>query len=210
MRTLGALLSAIPDFAAAAVFYVTWIAPTTFGETMVAHLVLVMLLEFLVVHSTAFMGFAVYGAGSRRQRLGMMLGLTALYALFAFGFSAGFGTWWPVQAMALLALNRSLPLLLGALPDARELDTLMAAWAVSVIFYLGGVTLTLMQPVPPYGITPEVIAAQGFQVGGEWPEQPYRPIAFGVLYFTAQGLFELATGLWMARRPRALPREDVP
>ena len=36
------------------------------------------------------------------------------------------------------------------------------------------------------------------------------PIAFGVLYFTAQGLFELATGLWMARRPRPIPREDVP
>jgi hypothetical protein len=210
VRTLGALVSAVPDFAMACVFYVTWIAPTTFGETMVAHLVLVMLLEFLVVHSAAFMAFAVYGGGTRPQRIAMMLGLTAFYAIFALAFSAGFDTWWPAQAMAVLALNRSLPLLLGALPDERELDTLMAAWAVSVIFYLGGASLTIIRPVPPFGITPEVIAAQGFTVGGEWPEQPYRPIAFGVLYFTAQGLFELATGLWLARRPLTLPREDVP
>jgi hypothetical protein len=199
---LGVLLSALPDFLAAGTFLITWFAPATFGERMVSHLVAVMLLEFLVVHSAAFMGFAVYGGGSRRNRLLMMLGLFGLYALFAIGFSLGMGTWWPLQALAVLTLNRCTPLFLGPLPEEGEMETVMASWAASVVFYLGGAAGTLIPDLPAFGITPEVIAAQHFTATGEWPEQPYRAVAFGVFYFTAQGLWELAMGLFRVRTHR--------
>jgi hypothetical protein len=198
----GAALSALPDFLAAATFLITWIAPTTFGEKMVSHLVLVMLLEFLVVHSAGFMGVIVYGDGSRAHKLGMVGGLTFFYLLFAAAFGFSFGTWWPVQALIVLTLNRCSPLLLGPLPERDQMMSVTAGWAVGVVCYLFGAFATIMPPVPPLGITPEVVAAQGFTSTGLWIDEPWRPIAFGVVYFALQGLWELASGLFLARRTR--------
>lgn len=196
---LGAIASALPDFLAAGTFLITWLAPATFGATMVAHLVLVMLLEFLVVHSAGFMGFIIYGDGTRHVKLAMVLGLTFFYALFAAGFGLSFGTWWPVQALVVLTLNRCTPLFFGPTPAESQIERVAAGWAASVVFYLGGAFATLIPDVPAFGITPEVIAAQGFTAGGVWPEQPYRAVAFGVLYFAAQGLWELGSGLLAGR-----------
>lgn len=211
MRSLVPSMASLPDFGVAAVFLITWIDPTFFGERMVAHLVTVMLLEFLVVHSAGFMGFIVHGDGSRLTRIGMILGLTCFYALFAWGFSVGTGSWWPLQAMLLLTLNRMMPLFFGPLPDGSALNTVGMFWAASVVFYLFSVFVGVMADVPPLGITPEVIAAQGFTSGGEWPEYPYKPIASGAIYFTLHGLFELLVGAWMGRggKPGAVDQARV-
>ncbi len=56
--------------------------------------------------------------------------------------------------------------------------------------YVFGVFATIVLPVPRLGITPEVVAGQGFTSSGAWIEEPQRVIAFGVLYFTILGLFE--------------------
>ncbi|MCW5889952.1 MAG: hypothetical protein KIT14_05305 [bacterium] len=199
MRTLVPSMVALPDFGVAAVFLITWIDPTFFGEKMVTSLVMVMLLEFLVVHSAGFMGAIVHGDGKRSTRILMLLGLTLVYGLFAAGFAVGMGSWWPVQAMVLLTLNRMTPLLMGPAPDASAIDPVMASWAASVVFYLFSVLVGVTADVPPLGITPEVIAAQGMTTGGEWPEYPYKPIASGTIYFTLQGIWELLLGWWASR-----------
>lgn len=199
---LGAVASALPDFLAAATFLVTWFAPTTFGDRMVSHLVLVMLLEFLVVHSAGFMGIIVYGEGARTTKLAMLGGLTFVYLLFAAAFGISFGTWWPVQALVVLTLNRCTPLFLGPLPadTHAQNDRVAVGWAVGVVCYLFGCFATVIPPVPAFGITPDVIAAQGFTSTGLWPEEPYRAVAFGVIYFALQGLWELGSGLAARRR----------
>ncbi len=192
---LGAVFSALPDFLAAGAFLVTWLAPNTFGATMVSHLVLIMLLEFLVVHSAGFMGFIVYSDGTQATKLAMVGGLTFFYLLFAAAFGLSFGTWWPVQAMLLLTLNRCTPLLLGPMPAEDQTDSVAAGWAVGVACYLFGCLATVLPPVPPLGITPAVVAAQGFTSKGLWIDEPWRPIAFGVIYFGLQGIWELCAGL---------------
>src|SRR5262249_56195850 len=52
----GGALSAVPDFGFAGACLVTWFRPTAFGNRMVHHIAMVMLLEFFVVHSAGFMG----------------------------------------------------------------------------------------------------------------------------------------------------------
>lgn len=53
---LSALLSAGPLLALSAVFLMTWMDPDYLGPERVPSLVLVMAMEFIVIHSSAFMG----------------------------------------------------------------------------------------------------------------------------------------------------------
>ncbi|HPO12077.1 MAG TPA: hypothetical protein PLI09_01425 [Candidatus Hydrogenedentes bacterium] len=190
------------DFGLAAVFLITWTAPNTFGALSVHHLVFVMLLEFLVVHSTGFLGAIAARDSSLRQRVLMFSGLMVFYLLMAGGFSALYGGWWPLWAFMGLTLSK-IPSVVLHPPDFEGQTVLMANWAAMTVLYLGGAAVTVMMPVPAWGVTKEIIAAQHFGIGGIWPDEPYRVMAFGALYFTGLGLLaiinELIATLW---RPR--------
>ena len=84
---LAGLIQAAPDIGLSAVFLITWLRPDTFGPQMVKRLVLVMMLEFIVVHSAGFMGAATVGAGNAFQRIMVILGFGLFYSLFTGAFS---------------------------------------------------------------------------------------------------------------------------
>lgn len=200
----------------AAGFAITWVAPDTFGPTTVHKLTFLMLIEFLVVHATGF--FTAAGSMRREaiampsvqaassgsgalQRLAMVTGLLLLYVLFAWGFSVSYGNAWPLFAFLLVVLPR-LPDVVLRPTDDDETGRAMAAWAAMTALYLGGAFATLALPVPPLGITPAVVAAQGFDGGGAWPEEPWRAVAFGCIYFT--GLAVVTALFERAARRRAM------
>ena len=194
---LPAIIAAAPDFGLAALFLATWIAPGIVGAHRIGTLLLVMLLEFIVVHSAGFMGAAVAGAGTRLQRLTWILGLGVLYTLFVGAFAAAFGAWWPLGAFWALTLNRLLGALLGQVPSEDGKLFMMRSWAVGVMAYLGAVFATVLLPVPEFGIDASVRAAANLPGGGLWIEEPQRVIAAGFLYFAALGLSELADHRWL-------------
>lgn len=181
------LWSAVPDFALAGLFLLTWVRPYAFDEEMVHHLMFVMLLEFLVVHSTGFLGAVSDRGNTRWERVFMLSVLLLLYSLFAAAFSVSYGGPWPFIAFMYLTLSK-VPNIIFRGTSADKMMGVMANWATMVALYLFGCFATLMYDVPPLGVTPEVIARQGFTVGGEWPEQPYRVMAFGAIYFTGLGI----------------------
>jgi hypothetical protein len=194
---LPAIIAALPDFGLAALFLVTWISPATVGAHRIGTLLLVMLLEFIVVHSAGFMGAAAVGDGTRAQRLTWILGLGAFYTLFVGAFAAAFGVWWPLGAFWALVLNRLLGALLGQVPSDEAKLFIMRGWAVGVIAYLGAVFATVLAPVPELGIDAGVRAAANLPGGGLWIDEPQRAIAAGVLYFAALGLSELIDHGWL-------------
>lgn len=195
---LAAVFSALPDFAIAATFLITWVRPLAFGESMVAYLMLVMLLEFIVVHSAGFMGSAAMRSGERRKQVIVVLGLGAFYTLFVAGFALAFSTWWPLVAFWALTLNRLTPLLLGQAPDGQEKAMVMRGWAAGAVFYLLFVGVTTLLPLPRFGITAPVVSAQELPGEGLWIDEPHRVIAFGFLYFSAWGISELYAHGWAA------------
>lgn len=186
-----ALASALPDFALGAVFLVTWIAPRHVEPWVVKWLLLTMLLEFIIIHSTAVLGSTLYKARSMAEGSRTAIPLILFYCIFALGFSLGFQTPWPLISFLVLSLNRLTPLLTGTLPRGAEQNRSMAAWAGTTLCYLGGVFLTTLAPVPRFGLTSDVVATLHLTGGGLWISQPWRVIAFGALYFTSVGLLEL-------------------
>lgn len=191
------VLNALPDFAAAGTFLVTWIAPDTLGSLMLRHLVLVMLLEFLVVHSAAFMGSVMVSHEARSRRgIGIVV-LGAFYSLFAGGMALAFHSWWPLTAFWVLTLNRLLGVLLGQVPDEEQKAFIMRGWVASTVFYLGACFVTVILPIPALGVTPQVVAAQHLvKMSGLWVDQPQRALAFGFLYFALTGWSDLGAHAW--------------
>jgi hypothetical protein len=198
MNRIAAFVSALPDFGMAALFLATWIAPEAIEERMVRHLVSVVLLEFIIIHSSAFMGVVAISDKPVTDKVKAILGLTILYSLFAGGFSLAFKSWWPIAAFWGLSLNRLLPIILGVVPSEREKELIQTGWAITACAYLLLVTVTLFLPLPQLGITPAVIDRQELEQGtdepGVWQTQPHRAMAFGFLYFIAVGAGEILAG----------------
>ena len=192
------VVAAVPDLLLAGTFLVTWVAPYTFGDLTVKRLLLLMLLEFIVVHSAGFMGAAAISDLPKAKIVGAMLGLGLLYSLFAGAFSLAFSSWWPLAAFWGLMANRLLGVLVGQPAEGREREFVMASWAAGAGAYLLSVFATVFTPVPRLGITPAVVSTLSLPGSGLWIEEPHRVVASGVIYFGLVGLWEL-----FGRRHRA-------
>jgi hypothetical protein len=193
-RALGA---AVPDLLMGAVYLTAWAAPARLGVQPVAPLTLIMLLEFIVVHSGGFAGRVILGGAPHEKKVASLIGLGFFYTLFVGGFALGFHTWWPLASFWGLMLNRMLSVLLGQAEQGDERAFLQRGWAAGVMFYLLFGGLTVFLPLPRLGLTPSVVSAQSLPGGGLWIDQPWRVMAFGFLYFTATGLSELGEHRWL-------------
>lgn len=206
------VVAAAPDAAMAATFLWTWAFPRSWGGgTSVRRLMLLMLLEFLVIHSAGIMGRVLYGPRSAAARAFAVIGLGVFYSIFAGAFAAAFETWWPLFAFWGLVLNRLAGVLVGDAPQGEERARVERGWAIGAFFYVAGVFVTLFLPLPALGITDAVIAAQHLPGKGAWIAEPWRVIAFGALYFGANAWSELNGHRWAERkRPAGAPGAGTP
>ncbi len=158
---------------------------------------LVMLLEFIIVHSSAFMGQALLAKGSRAARLKGMFGFGVFYTLFVVGFALAFQTWWPIIAFWGLTANRLLSVFMGWVPKGKARDYLRRGWAAGALYYIVCIMLTTVLPVPRLGITRDVV--RGLELSGEglWIDEPHRVVIFGFLYFLVRGISELFEHRWL-------------
>ena len=185
------LIAAIPDFGLAGFFAVSWFAPYTFGNHMLSRLELMMLMEFIILHSSAFLACAMTMPPSRILRLGAVIGLGLFYTLFVGAFSLSFHTWWPVVSFWLLLANRIMAVAMGKAPKERDFGFIVIGWAVAVACYLGYAALTATVNIPRLGVTLAVQQAQPLPAGGLWSQEPWRVIAFGTFYDATIAVTEL-------------------
>jgi len=191
------LAAAAPDLALAALFLVAWVAPATFRTGTITYLMLLMLLEFIIVHSSAFMGKVMLGDLERARKALALVGIGGFYTLFVGGFALAFKTWWPLWSFWGLTVNRLLGVLVGQAPEGERRELLQKNWAVSALCYLGLCFVTVFLPLPRLGITREVVSLESLPGSGLWVDQPHRVVAFGFLYFAAVGISELFGHAWM-------------
>lgn len=190
------LISSLPDFLMGLAFLATWIDPYSLGDSMISYAILVMLMEFIIIHSSAFVGSVMFGDAAKKKKVLSMIGFSAFYMIFVLAFSVGFGDWWPVIAFTGLMLNRLLSVIVGDIPEGKERDRVRGMWAINVLCYLVGVFATTLLPMPEFGITSDAIAAADLTGEGIWIDEPYRVLAFGFFYFTTVGIFESAD-IWI-------------
>ena|SRR5215510_5451123 len=192
MNLLARAISAAPDVAIGGLFLVTWIDPRVFGQGVLKYALLTMLLEFIVVHSSVFMGFVLWGTalGAVKKTLAAV-GFAVFYSLFLVAFALALGVWWPVWAFWGLTLNRLTNALLGGKAAKAARARLTNDWVTSVALYLLWVLTTAIVWVPALGITPDVVASAALPGKGLWVDQPQRVIVAGAGYFLCQAWAEL-------------------
>ena len=205
------VMSALPDFVLAGAFALAWAAPRLVDPGMLRVLHMTMLVEFLVVHASGMLGGALLPEARfqtrRLGRAGILLVLLGFYSLFSLAFSFSFKSWFPLVSFWSLMLNRMLPMLMTPPEQVRSM-AVMGLWAASVACYLFGAFATVIAPVPRLGMDDAAVASLQLTGGGLWIDEPWRVMAFGVVYFTLIGLVQLLAYGSMVRDPGARPERS--
>lgn len=189
-------ISAAPDLAMGLTFFVTWIDPTALGDNMINYLILVMLMEFITIHSSAFFGATMISTLPKTKKSLALLGLGLFYTMFVAAFSLSSGEWWPIVVFWGMIFNRLMSVVLGKSLDGRQQVSMMSMWVVGTVCYLGGVFVTVLAPVPELGVTYEYVQSLHLTEQGLWFDEPHRLVAFGFLYFTLIGFIEIKLEKW--------------
>ena len=191
--SLPRLFSALPDAITSGIFLTAWTLPEIPGPQTIKNLMLTMLIEFIVVHSSAFYaGISAMDGIGRAKRMLMLLGLALFYMMFVVAFAFAFDSTWPIFAFGWLLLSRFAHLWTHPAPGSRETERMMITWAASCAAYVLGALATVMLPLPALGITPDFVASMHLSGSGEWIERPQTVLAFGFLYFAVQAWVKYA------------------
>jgi hypothetical protein len=183
-------LKAFPELLSAGLLFFLWAEPQRFGIEWFRSGVLVMLLEFFVIHASGFMAVLMYDPETAAAKRGIQVAaLAVFYLVLISAFAWGFDAWWMLAAFAWLCVAKLQAIWTGAPPTERDRMHAIVGWALSVVVYLGAVLLTVTSDVPTLGAGPAVRDAAGFKAGSAvWESEPHRALAAAVLYFTLMGL----------------------
>src|SRR6185369_14550510 len=113
-------------------------------------------------------------------------GLSLFYFTMLAAFAKSFDEWWPLLAF-LWVLVGKVTWVWSSQPDPEDPDgsdatfRQMAAWAGSVVLFLGGVAYTCIADIPRWGMTVALQPQFGLDMASEglWESQPHRVVAFG-------------------------------
>ncbi len=181
--SIGRAVSAVPDAVNAGLFLAAWVAPTLIGPHWIKTMMLVMLFEFICIHSSAFMmGIGERKSLGRVQRSLAMMGLGIVYLGLAGAFSLIFEAWWPVFAFLWLLLGKIIALW-SHRGETQPYGQFI--WAMSTGLFIAAVVLGAVIPMPALMITDEVRAQAAIPGSGLWVDNPQQMLASGVAYFAA-------------------------
>lgn len=188
-------ISASPDFLMALAFFATWIDPTALGNDMLNYCMLIMLLEFITIHSAGFLGFAILLGKSKFQKILRVIGLGLLYSIFIWAFSGSSGEFWPLLTFWFLLLNRILGVLLGDDSSYSLKGVIIIRWAWSIFCFLMSIMITALLPIPQFGWSNTAVNSIPSTGSGLWIDEPQTLLAAGCIYFLSIGIFEMFSHL---------------
>lgn len=179
----GLAVSILFDAGVAFVFFMTWVNPAAGLAAPVMLLLLVMIVEFLLIHGTVFLETTWLSDETVERRLRTMGFIAIFYLAMATGFAAGFSSWFPIIAVAVLVANRVLGVVFEPHPGPTARRASERRWVRDVVLYLTAAFMTVFLPFPRLGLTEDVVASLDLPGSGLWISKPHRVMAVGAFYF---------------------------
>jgi hypothetical protein len=137
----------------------------------------------------------------------MVGGMGIFYLLFVGGWAWMFKSWWVIMAFTWLLGAKFAAVLLGSRLDEEGKARQQGLWAMSIVWYLLAVFVTLFLPMPEFGVIGHG-HAYGIPGSGEWVSHPHIVIAAGFLYFFLLGFSKLKG--WERAMGRQAARQSGP
>ncbi len=159
------------------------------------------IIEFIVIHASAFLAAMSMIEMPAPKRAGVFLGLSGFYTLFIWGFSVSQGTYWPLIFFWTLTATKFVPLFMNN-AKAHGRTELLARAGVGMFLY---VIVTLMGgilPIPLFGWS------TGIGAGGLFDDDSAHRILFmGTFYFLLLGFSEMAAVKIIQNSPQAIAKD---
>ena len=195
----AAITALAPRFLTAGAYFAVWLVPGRVPAALARALFVGMVLEFLLLHSYAFLNLATgVGKGaSFGERLRGSLAVIAFGSFYllmagALGWATHSAT--PVWTIVWLLGGRIFEVAVVG-DSAAAGDTRIGSWLRHLFLYIFLAILTSMVPLPALGLTPEIVAGFHLPGSGTWVEKPQTALAFGFLYFGLGAYFDLRARL---------------
>lgn len=159
-----------------------WFYPEYYTVDIIYNLSMVLIFEFILVHSGVFMAIT--------KNIFILLGIALVYGLFALAFNYSVLGDSPIilYVYSLTILNRILFGLSSRSDEERQQNFGYSALMVINFMFCIFLILICSKFVPYGGLTPDYLLSlnyyNSFSLGGEFPENPHIAFAFGVLYFS--------------------------
>lgn len=147
-----------------------------------------MILEFVVLHSGAFMS-AIGNNKTAQPGWRFLLGLLCFYTLIVWAFAETTDSDSLLFIFAGIIISRLVAL---ALDRDHARQQMMKRSSCGIVFYILVAFASIAVPVPEMGLTSEVLAeVYPGRGGGLWERQPQLPLVGGAVYFALMGIAEL-------------------
>lgn len=181
LRFLSKIISVCFSLFYVGFIFSVWFFPEYYDVALIYNLTLILIFEFILVHSGVFMSIT--------NNIKVLIGFALLYGLFAFAFNYSVLGDSPLilYLYSFTILNR---ILYGfsSLTDEERKENLGNSAMMAVNFMFCIVLVVIVSSLVPYGgLTPNYLSSIDYYNtiphGGEFPEKPHVAFAFGVLYF---------------------------
>ena len=173
-------------------FYRAWWDPLTADNaTWIQFGIGIMVMEFIVVHSGGLLsGMSASVANTKKEKIGLLIGLVALYFGFAFVISSAFHSKPLFYSFSFIMFCRLITGFFAV--SQKNKDAIIQRSVSSALLYMFVCFLSIGVPFPAGGLTPRVVS-QFFHDSGEgiWNREPQRALAAGMIYFFLMGVYEL-------------------
>ena len=197
------IASAASSLAMCLLFLAAAVAFSLFGIGFISYLLILLQVEFFVVHSSANIGIILESRLRRLIKSALVLFFSGLYMVIIWFAVSRYSVTWPLWAFAGLTISRIAGIYIGSDPDSRA-GVIKSGWAVSVFFYI--VLMAYVMPLFMSDRAPVVPRNPELAGKAPWANEPRLAIAFGFLYFAITGLSALFAHSWLGwiwgrRRP---------
>ena len=186
--SIFSLLGVIMNGWLAYIFLTLWLHPQASDVEMIYSLTILILFEFVLVHSGVFM--SILGRSWKGWA-----GFIVFYGMFALAFNMIVDGNQIIILYGAVVLNRMLPGLLNREKTDKERGIIMSAVYALIYFGLLFPVIFGSSYIPRFGLTEAFIKSVDYlsinQAGGDFAEMPHVFMCFGVLYYLILMLLEV-------------------
>ena len=174
------LLGAIMNGWLAYIFLSLWLRPQASDVEMINNLTILVIFEFVLVHSGVFM--SILGRSWKGWA-----GFIVFYGIFALAFNAMVNDNQILIIYGIVVLNRMLPVILSSKKTDKAQGLLMSFVYATIYLVLLFSVILGSSYIPQFGLTEAFLGSADFSVinleGGGFFEAPHIIMCFGVLYY---------------------------